>query len=152
VDRGTVATHWVETIAAPAVRPNTLTGYRVAVYNHLIPGIGAHRIDRLQPEHLERLYVNLGKKRTRRDTEFKPARIHQIHRTVRTALGEALRRGHITSNPAEIARPPRIPEEKIMPFTMKEAQQLLNTSEDMRNGARFVIALTLGLVNIQPVG
>jgi len=145
-------THWVETIAAPAVRPNTLTGYRVAVYNHLIPGIGAHRIDRLQPEHLERFYANLSKKRTRRDTEFKPARIHQIHRTVRTALGEAMRRGHITSNPSEIAKPPRVPEEEIMPFTLKEAQQLLNASGNMRNGARFVVALTLGLRKGEALG
>ena len=30
-------THWVENIAAPGVRPNTLTGYRVAVYKHLVP-------------------------------------------------------------------------------------------------------------------
>lgn len=145
-------THWVENIAAPAIRPNTLTGYRVAVYNHLIPGIGAHRIDRLQPEHLERLYVSISKKRTRRDTEFKPARIHQIHRTVRTALGEAVRRGHITSNPAEIARPPRIPEEEITPFTRTEAQQLLDAAREVRNGARFVIALTLGLRKGEALG
>lgn len=145
-------THWVETIAAPAVRPNTLTGYRVAVYNHLIPGIGAHRIDRLQPEHLERLYINLGKKRTRGNTEFKPARIHQIHRTVRTALGEAMRRGHIAVNPAEITRPPRIPEQEIIPFTMEEAQRLLAASGEMRNGARFVVALTLGLRKGEALG
>lgn len=144
--------HWVENIAAPAIRPNTLTGYRVAIYNHLIPGIGAHRIDRLQPEHLERLYVSLGKKRTRRNTEFKPARVHQIHRTVRTALGEAVRRGHLISNPAEIARPPRIPEEEITPFTMKETQQLLNAARTVRNGIRFIIALTLGLRKGEALG
>lgn len=143
--------HWVENIAAPAVRPNTLTGYRVAVYNHLIPGIGAHRIDRLQTEHLERLYVSLGKKHTRQDTEFKPARIHQIHRTVRTALGEAVRQDHLTSNLADIARPPRIPEE-VMPFTRTGAQQLLKAAGIVRNGARFVIALTLGLRKGEALG
>jgi len=50
-------THWVENIAAPSVRENTLSGYRVAVNVHLIPGIGGHRLDKLQPEHLERLYA-----------------------------------------------------------------------------------------------
>ena len=30
--------HWVETIAAPAVRRTTMVGYRSSVYNHLIPG------------------------------------------------------------------------------------------------------------------
>jgi integrase len=49
--------HWLENIAAPFVRDNTLAGYRVAVNVHLIPGIGKHRLDRLVPEHLEKLYV-----------------------------------------------------------------------------------------------
>ena len=52
-------THWVENIAAPTVRPSTADGYRFAVYKHLIPGIGSHRIDRLEPEHLEKLYAKM---------------------------------------------------------------------------------------------
>lgn len=145
-------THWVENIAAPTVRPNTLSGYRVAVYNHLIPGLGAHRINKLQPEHLERFYQALSKKTTRSGGRFKPARIHQVHRTIRTALGEAVRRGHVTSNPASVARPPRIPEEEIVPFTKEEAARVLAAAQKTRNGARFVIALTLGLRKGEALG
>jgi hypothetical protein len=47
-------THWVENIAAPYVGENTIDGYRVAVYHHLVPGVGAHRLAKLEPEHLER--------------------------------------------------------------------------------------------------
>ncbi len=145
-------THWVENIAAPSVRPSTLTGYRVAVYNHLIPGIGAHRIDKLEPEHLEKLYAALKKKRTRKGEPFKPARIHQVHRTVRTALGEAVRRKHIVSNPAAIAKPPRVIEEEIVPFTKEEATRILQAASSIRNGARFVLALTLGLRKGEALG
>src|SRR6266487_4226541 len=59
-------THWVENIAAPTVRPNTLDAYRVAVNNHLIPGLGSHKLNKLEPEHIERFYVTLGKKKTRK--------------------------------------------------------------------------------------
>ncbi len=52
-------THWVENVAAPTVRRTTMVGYRSSVYNHLIPGVGAHRLDRLRPEHLEALYQRL---------------------------------------------------------------------------------------------
>lgn len=52
-------THWVENIAAPSVRENTLAGHRVAVDTHLIPAVGAHRLDRLEPKHLERLYAKM---------------------------------------------------------------------------------------------
>ena len=37
--------HWVENIAAPFVRENTIAGYRVAVNVHLIPGLGKHRLE-----------------------------------------------------------------------------------------------------------
>ncbi|SFJ91301.1 Site-specific recombinase XerD [Amycolatopsis sacchari] len=145
-------THWVENIAAPSVRRNTLVGYRAAVYGHLIPGIGKHRIDKLQPEHLETLYRNLASKKGKHGKVLRPATIHQAHRTVRTALGEAVRRGHITSNPAQIARPPRIPEEEIIPFTKEEAARILRACQHRRNGVRFVIALTLGLRKGEALG
>ena len=51
--------HWLENIATPFVKENTARGYRVAVTVHLVPGIGKHRLDKLEPEHLERLYVRM---------------------------------------------------------------------------------------------
>src|SRR5690349_15491242 len=48
-ERWTVAkwlTHWLENIATPSVRENTAAGYRVAVNVHLIPGLGAHRLEK----------------------------------------------------------------------------------------------------------
>jgi len=51
--------HWLENIATPFVKKNTARGYRVAVTVHLIPGVGKHRLDKLEPEHLERLYVRM---------------------------------------------------------------------------------------------
>lgn len=144
--------HWVENIAAASVRPNTLTGYRAAVYNHLIPGVGRHRLEKLQPEHLEALYRATARKTTRRGTPFKPARIHQVHRTVRTALGEAQARRLINVNPAALAKPPLVPEEEVIPFTKEEAAKILAAAQGMRNGARFVVALTLGLRKGEALG
>lgn len=145
-------THWVENIAAPTVRRGTISGYRTVVYRHLIPGLGAHRIDKLQPEHLERFYVKLGQQNGTRGTRLRPATVHHAHRTIRTALGEAVRRGHVRTNPAAIARPPRIPEEEIIPFTMAEAGKILAACRERRNGARFVVALTLGLRKGEALG
>src|SRR3954471_10582091 len=43
-------THWLDNIAKPSVRENTYSGYRAAVNTHLIPGVGSHRLEKLQPE------------------------------------------------------------------------------------------------------
>lgn len=92
--------YWVESIAAPSVRHTTLVGYRSSVYNHLIPGIGAHRIDKLRPEHLEALYRRMLEKDYRpTGKSLKPATVHPAHRTVRVALNEAVRRRHFVENP-----------------------------------------------------
>lgn len=132
-------THWVENIAAPHVTDYTLDGYRVAVHHHLVPGLGAHRLEKLEPEHLERFYRKMQANGSSAGT------VHQAHRTVRAALNEAVRRRHIVLNPATIARAPRVEEEEVEPYSVEEVQRLLLEAERHRNTARWVIALALGL-------
>ncbi|MFD3455433.1 tyrosine-type recombinase/integrase [Streptomyces sp. NPDC058691] len=138
--------HWVENIARPYVSENTYDGYEVDVRVHLVPGLGAHRLDRLEPEHLERFY------RKMQDTGSAAGTAHHAHRTMRTALGEALRRGHVPTNPAEIAKAPRLEEEEIEPYTIEEVQSLLLEASKRRNSARWVIALALGLRQGEALG
>src|SRR3954471_2556219 len=45
--------HWLENIARPNLRSTSYAAYRTAVVKHLVPHIGKHRLDRLEPEHLE---------------------------------------------------------------------------------------------------
>ena len=139
-------THWVENIAALSVRPNTLSGYRVAVNVHLIPGLGAHRLEKLEPEHLERFYKKM------QDAGSKPATAHQAHRTVKTALNQAMRRGHVTRNVASLATAPRVEEEEVTPYEVEEVQQLLLEAGKRRNSARWAIALALGLRQGEALG
>ena len=140
-------THWLETIVAPpAITENAYSAYEVAARVHLIPGIGAHRIDRLEPEHLERLYRKMVKNGAR------PARAHQVHRTIRAALNEALRRKHITENPAVLARAPRPDEEEVEPCTVEEVKRILDVADSDRNSARWAVALALGLRQGEALG
>ena len=132
-------THWVDTIAAPAVRFKTLEGYRTAVRRHLIPGLGAHRLDRLQPEHFEKLYARM------LAAGLSAGTAHQVHRAARTALNEAVRRGHIARNPVQLAKAPRLTEAEVEPLSVDDVRQLLAAALDRRNGARFALALALGL-------
>jgi integrase len=140
--RWTVAkwlTHWVDNIAAPVVRENTAAGYRVAVNKHLIPGVGAHGLDKLEPEHLERLYARMQAQGSAAGTA------HQAHRTIRTALNEAVRRGYLTRNPAVLAKAPRLSEGEIEPYSVDEIRRLLIEAGKRRNSARWAVALALGL-------
>ncbi|MFJ6447091.1 tyrosine-type recombinase/integrase [Streptomyces hydrogenans] len=140
--------HWVENIAKDVVSENTYDGYEVAVRVHLIPGIGKHRMDRLEPEHLESLYRRMQK------SGSKPATAHQAHRTARTALGEAVRRGYAAKNAAALAKPPRVEgdEDEIEPYSVEEVQSLLIAVNKRRNSARWMLALALGLRQGETLG
>jgi len=132
--------HWLENIVAPpAITENSYVAYEVAVRVHLIPGIGAHRLDKLEPEHVEKLYRKMIK------NGAQPGRVHQVHRTVRAALNVALRRKHITENPVLLAKAPRLDEEEVEPCSVDEVKRLLETALEKRNSARWAIALALGL-------
>ena len=63
-----------------------------------------------------------------------------------------MRRGHIVQNPARVAKPPRVEEVDIVPFTVQEAQRLFKAAATMRNGARFIVALALGLRRGEALG
>ncbi len=73
--------HWLDAVeVARKVRPSTLTRYRQLASNQLIPGVGHHRVDRLQPEHVERLYAHL------LNQGLAAATVLQAHRVLAKAL------------------------------------------------------------------
>jgi integrase len=123
--------HWAGTIAVPPhVSENTHDGYRVDVEKHLIPGVGDHWLDKLEPEHLERLYARM---QAPGYSSSYPAGLaagtaHHVHRTARAALNEAVRRRHLGSNPALLAKAPVLDEEEVEPYDVPEIQRLLEAA------------------------
>jgi integrase len=130
----------------PHVSENTHVGYRVEVEKHLIPGIGAHRLERLTPEYAERLYAKMQRAGLAAGTA------HHVHRTLRNALNEAVRRGHLGRNPVLLAKAPKLTDEEIEPHGLDEIQRLLKAATERRNGARWVVALALGLRQGEALG
>jgi hypothetical protein len=63
---------------------------------YIIPGIGAHKIDKLETEHIEKFYGRLRKEGAKSST------LLQVHRTLRASLNEAERREMITKNPIKV--------------------------------------------------
>lgn len=140
-------THWIDNIAAPpTIADSTHSGYRVDVEHYLIPGIGAHKLHRLEPEHLETLYTKIIAKGKAGGTAY------HIHRTIRAALNEAIRRGHLTRNPAELAKHPVSDDDEIEPYDVDEIKRILKVAAERRNTARWAIALALGLRQGESIG
>nr|WP_238363271.1 site-specific integrase [Actinopolymorpha pittospori] len=82
-----------------------------------------------------------------------PGNAHHVHRTIRTALNEAVRRGHIASNPASVAKAPVLPDAEVDPYDVDEVKRLLKVAAGLhRNSARWALALALGLRQGEALG
>jgi integrase len=139
--------HWIGNIACPPhIAENTHVGYRVDVVNHLVPGIGAHRLEKLTPEHVERLYAKLQR------NGLSPGGVHHVHRTLRAALNEAIRRSHLSRNPVILAKAPKLAEKEVEPYGIEEIRRLLQAASGRRNSVRWALALALGLRQGEALG
>lgn len=141
-------THWVENIESRTARFKTMEKHRGAVYKYLIPGVGAHRMDRVRAEQFEKLYAKIEQSGT-----VSLYVVHQVHRTARAAFNEALRREVITGrNVVSDARPPRLEEVEREPIEADDARRLIVAALKRRNGLRFVLALALGIRQGEALG
>ena len=132
--------HWLDNIAARKVRARTLESYRSTVRLHLAPGMGHHRLDRLQPEHLERLYAALAAK------GLSPASVLRAHRVLSRALRVASQRGKVARNVATLVDPPAVKRpETALPLNAQLARQVMATAHRHRIAARWTVALAVGL-------
>lgn len=138
--------HWLTAILPLSVRWKTLSTYRSLMRVHVIPAMGAARLTEVRPETLEMLYSRL------LDEGHSTHVVHAVHRVLRSALGEAVRRRHLSQNPASVARPPRVPATDIEPLTSEECRALLEAARGTTNAARWSVALALGLRQGEALG
>jgi integrase len=138
---------WLDTIAPQTASESTIeTVYRPRVENWIIPGIGRHRLDRLGPEHLDALYLDMAA------SGLKPKSVNMAHQMISRALKLALRRGYVPANVAALVDPPGFRDLEIEPFTQDQARAFLAASAGMRNAARWSVAFGLGLRQCEALG
>jgi integrase len=139
--------HWLTHIAARRLRPRTLDSYQTMVRLHLRPALGHHRLDRLQPEHLEALYLAMEAKGLSAATALR------AHRILSRALRVALQRGKVGRNVAALVDAPAAKRpETPMPLDIEECRRLLAAAKQGRNAARWTVAVALGLRQSEALG
>jgi integrase len=111
------------------------------------PGVGHHRLDRLQPEHLERLYAALAEK------GLSPASILRAHRVLSRAVRVASQRGKVARNVATLVDPPAVKRpQRALPLSAAEAREVMSAAHSHRNAARWTVALAVGLRQSEALG
>lgn len=138
--------HWLESVLPRAVRWKTLSTYTSQMRVHVVPALGALPLSDIRPETLEQFYRQL------LDAGRSEHTVHAVHRVLRSALNEAVRRQRLATNPAQVARPPRVRHREVEPLSASECQQILQAASERRNAGRWSFALALGLRQGEALG
>lgn len=137
---------YLETVAPRRCDPSTVYDYASKARNWLYPVCGSTRVDRLQPDQLDAVYLGMARAGKAESSILK------LHRIVSRALEVAYRRGIVGRNVAKLIDSPTARRVEIKPLTLPEALQVLEQAKDRRNGARWSVALALGLRQGEALG
>lgn len=160
-------THWLEHVVTPSRKPKTVQGYEVVVRNHLVPGLGRKRLNRLNATDVRMFIKRLqhgclcclhghDARRAAPDRRccakgqccqsVPSARlVQQVHAVLRNALQAAVREELIQRNVAKLVQISAPTYEVNRGLTVDQARKLLVAARTDRLHALYVLALYLGL-------
>lgn len=139
---------WLETWArgqAVRVAESTMSGYKDDL-RHVAKSIGTIRLDKVSADDVERLYKDM------LDAGLAPGTVLHAKRTLSAALQTAVDRGRMNRNPVRLAVAPKDRPPEIEPLNKSDVRKLLHEASGKRNGARWFIALALGLRQGEALG
>jgi integrase len=118
------------------VRPRTLEHYRLIVEAHIIPALGAVRLDRLREPAVQRWLDGM---------DGSPRSVMHRRAVLRRAYNVAQRKRLVVHNPAIAVELPEDDWAGGNPLSFDEARRLLQATADTRLGALWRLALDTGL-------
>ncbi len=137
----TIANHldrWLRAIKQ-SVAPATHDRYESSIKHQLKPQIGGIRLAKLEPAHVEQLYLDL------RDAGCSPRSIQLAGITLGAALKHAVRVRLIPFNPAQGIAKPRVPRKELSVWNSDQVAVFLKATEGDRLHAMYVVELASGL-------
>jgi integrase len=139
-DRLTVQSHLKSWLVEKKgkVRPETWRRYDEIVRFHIVPAVGAVRLNKLEVQDIQLLHQALAHR-------VSGTTAHHVHSVLRAALQDALRWGLVSRNVAALISAPRRTTGEMKFLTASDARCLLEAAAGEPLEALFVLAITAGL-------
>ncbi len=150
LDRGTFAEpsketlnsyldRWLNTAAAPRVRPRTLTDYRELMDCHVKPMLGQRMLSSITPLDVQSVYTRMLKR------GLSPRRVRYVHAVLSSALKQAVKWQLLQRNPADFVDLPRQKRTEMHAMSTEKVTQFLNAAKQDKWYALFLLAVTSGM-------
>jgi integrase len=137
---------WLRDYAEPRVAAKTFERYEEIIERHLVPALGHHRLDKLQPLHIQAYYSSaLRGGRLDGKGGLSAQTVLHHHRLLRQALHQAVRWQLLMRNPADAVEPPRPRRREMQALDDDQVARLLEAAKMTNNYIPVLIAVTTGL-------
>jgi integrase len=135
---GDLMTFWLRT-HRPNVRAKTYAGYEDTVRLHILPTLGAVRVQKLTPSMLQGFYND----KLAAGCGARTLRLCHIH--ISQALNLAVKQGLVARNVADSVTPPRYTPKEMATWDADQARQFLSVAHRSSHGPLWIVALATGM-------
>jgi integrase len=122
------------------IKPTTFDNYTRMVKNHIVPGLGHIKLEKLNRIHLKNFYNDLDEEK-----QLAPASIKKVHAIVRSSLSDAVEDGILSKNIASGIKTPRIGPSAIKVWDEVQLSQFLNVIKEDPLYIAFHLPATTGM-------
>jgi integrase len=137
--------------------PSTYSSYGRNIRLHVLPYVGSIPLQRLTPEDLDSLYSELlaNGRQNKGGGPLAPKTVRHVHVTIHAALNDALRKGSVIRNVADVADPPKLAKgarPKMKVWNAKELRRFFELIEDHPLYPAFYVKANTGMRRSEVLG
>lgn len=135
----------------PGVRislaPTTVALYETIVSAYILPTIGNVKLRAVTPKLLTKMYADLAANGGRKGKPLKPRTVRNVHRTIRTALENAVESSYLPWNPAasRATKKPRVEPSEHDVWDADELRVFLEAAASDRLAALWILLSSTGM-------
>jgi integrase len=130
-------TRWLEEVVRLTKEERTYEVYAYHVRDHILPTLGRLRLDRLEPDQVQRLYARL------QQVGLSPKTVRNVHGVLSSALTQAVEWRLVGQNVASLAKRPRaVRRKEVRTLSPAEVRRLWDTANPRWKTLLLVTALT----------
>jgi integrase len=138
--------YWLDTYARPNVRPTTLEDYMTTINVHIIPAIGAVKVQKLAPAQVQQFYAD------KLAADCSPRVVQLCHMRLKQALDQAVKLGLVARNVADNVTPPRVERKEMQTWSAEQARQFLTVAGQSGYGPVWLVLIRSGMRRGEALG
>ena len=132
---------WLEECERLDLSPTTLRTYRAQLERNVVPHLGKLALSRLTAKHLDNLYGVM------KTNGLSSKTIRNHHAIISSALHQAVRWGWMRQNVAELAKPPKVSQQRVESPSVEVVRTIVEAAEkrDPRLAPLLMLAALTGM-------